>query len=72
MSLPKTNREAADAASLATGLREAAEVTIRDTDLSHAVGHSGVITLSLRVALYNGRAQWTKGSVAFERRIELS
>lgn len=72
MTRPMTKREPPSREALCEGILGSAATIVRDTDLSHAVGESGLLTLTLTVSLDHGRAQWTKGSLAFERRINLS
>lgn len=61
-----------DGVALREGLRGAVALFIEDADLARAVGETGLVTCHVTIALDHGRVRWTKGSVAFERRIEIS
>lgn len=52
-------------------LQEAFSVYLQTTDVSHAVGQHGRLTVALEIHLDGGRPRWTKGAVGFERRIDM-
>lgn len=52
-------------------LREAFEVYLADSDISHAVGKNGRLIVDLEIHLDGGLPRWTKGAVSFERRIDV-
>ena len=52
-------------------LREAFDIYLQSTDVSHAVGQNGRLTVSLEIHLDGGHPRWTKGAVGFERRIDM-
>lgn len=60
-----------DGAALRDGLRGAISMYVDDADLSRAAGETGVIEVKVQIVLDHGRVRFTKGSVAFERRIEI-
>ena len=60
-----------DHARLKALLREAFDVYLSGTDVSHAVGQNGRLTVQLEIHLDGGHPRWTKGAVGFERRIDM-
>jgi hypothetical protein len=66
-----TRTEPPSADDLREGLRHALDLFLLETDLSHAVGENGRMTAHVEVHLERGVARWTKGAVAFERRIDM-
>lgn len=52
-------------------MREAFEIYLQTTDVSHAVGQNGRLTAHLEIHLDGGHPRWTKGAVGFERRIDM-
>lgn len=68
---PRSEREVPDEDSLSTGLLSAFGLFVAETDIAHAVGESGVLRGSIEIFLERGLARHTKGSVSFERRMEL-
>ena len=60
-----------DHATLKRLLEEAFGIYLQTTDLSHAVGQNGRLTVQLEVHLDGGHPRWTKGAVGFERRIDM-
>lgn len=67
----RSRPEPPDANSLSEGLLGAFGLFLRETSIAHAVGETGVLRGSVEVFLDHGRAKHTKGSVSFERRMEL-
>ena len=63
--------EPPDGAALKLGLQGAIALYVDEADLSRAAGETGIVRCHVEVALDHGRVRWTKGSVAFERRIEI-
>lgn len=55
---------------LMAGLRHAFEVLCAKTDLSHAVGESGVLRGEVEIFLDRGRGKHYKGAVWFQARME--
>lgn len=65
------NYEPPDGAALQQGLIDAVGLYVQDADLARAAGETGVIRCVVEIVLDKGRVRFTKGSVAFERRIEI-
>lgn len=63
--------EPPDGAALQQGLIDAVGLYVQDADLARAAGETGVIRCVVEIVLDKGRVRFTKGSVAFERRIEI-
>lgn len=64
-------RELPDGPALKAGLLGALSIYVDDADLARAAGETGIVRCRVEVALDKGRVRWTKGSVAFERKIEI-
>lgn len=60
-----------DHAKLKDLVREAFDIYLQTTDVSHAVGQHGRLTVALEIHLDGGHPRWTKGQIGFERRIDL-
>lgn len=69
--MPPSTHEPPDGAALQQGLLDATALYIQDADLRRAAGETGVVQLKVEVVLDKGRVRFTRGSVAFERRIEI-
>lgn len=69
--MPPNTAEPPDGAALRDGLRGATSLYIDEADLGRAAGETGFIKLNVEVALDKGRVRFTRGSVAFERRIDI-
>lgn len=52
-------------------MREAFDLYLQSTDVTHAIGQNGRLTVSLEIHLDGGHPRWTKGAVGFERRIDI-
>lgn len=65
------NQEPPDEGALRKGLLGALGLYIEEADLSRAPGETGFINVTIQVALDHGRVRFTKGSVFFERRIDI-
>lgn len=63
--------EPPDGQALKAGLLGALSIYVDEADLTRAAGETGIVRCQVEVALDKGRVRWTKGSVAFERRIEI-
>lgn len=68
---PRSEPTIPDAEGLAEGLRGAFGLFVGETDITHAVGETGVLRGTVEVFIEKGRAKHTKGAISFERRIEL-
>lgn len=60
-----------DQTALRAGIRGVLSLYIDEADLIFAVGESGLLVVNVQIQLDRGRAQWSKGNVHFERRIDL-
>lgn len=60
-----------DEQALRQGLLGASGIYINETPLVHCVGETGIISVTLQMLLEAGKVRWTKGQVAFERKINL-
>jgi len=69
--MPPSTQEPPDEAALRDGLRRVTDLYIGEADLSKAPGESGFIRVNVEVALDHGRVRFSRGFVAFERRIEI-
>lgn len=68
---PRSERETPDADALSAGLLSAFGLFVAETSIDHAAGETGVLRGTVEVLLERGVARHTKGSVSFERRMEL-
>jgi len=59
-----------DQVGLTDGLEKAFALFAQETDLSHAVGETGVLRGTVEIFLERGRGKTYKGSISFERRLE--
>ena len=68
---PRSEQEAPDADALSAGLLSAFGLFVAETDIGHAAGETGILKGTIEVLLERGKARHTKGSISFERRIEM-
>lgn len=68
---PRSERVVPDADALSAGLLSAFGLFVAETDIGHAAGESGILRGTVEVLLERGIARNTRGSVSFERRMEL-
>lgn len=69
--MPPSTHEPPDGAALREGLRGAVSMYVDEADLTRAAGETGFIQCKVEIALDKGRVRFTRGSVAFERRIDI-
>lgn len=68
---PRSERIVPEADALSAGLLSAFGLFVAETDIAHAVGETGVLRGTVEIFLERGKGRHTKGSVSFERRLEL-
>ena len=66
-----TSTEPPTQAALKEGISAVLGIALQDTDLTHAVGESGVLEARVSLRVEHGRVIWTKAAVAFERRMSI-
>lgn len=68
---PRSEPTIPDEQGLREGLMGAFGIYSNETDITHAVGETGVLRGYVEIFLERGRARHSKGSISFERRMDL-